>query len=91
MIDLRNLRNDPEGVIKAIGRRGEGREALDEVIKLDIQQREVAAQRDEIRNQIKTLSAEVGKLHKDGRGEEAAELQNESLSLIHICRCRRRG
>ena len=50
MIDLRNLRNDPEGVIKAIGRRGEGREALDEVIKLDIQQREVAAQRDEPSN-----------------------------------------
>ena len=81
MIDLRNLRNDPEGVIKAIGRRGEGREALDEVIKLDIQQRKVAAQRDEIRNQIKTLSAEVGKLHKDGSGEEATELQNESCLL----------
>ena len=81
MIDLRNLRNDPEGVIKAIGRRGEGREALDEVIKLDIQQREVAAQRDEIRNQIRTLSTEVGKLHKDGRGEEATELQNESREL----------
>ncbi len=81
MIDLRNLRNDPEGVIQAIGRRGEGREALDEVLNLDLRQREVAAERDEIRNQIKNLSTEVGDLHKEGRGDEATELQEQSREL----------
>ena len=38
MIDLRNLRNNPEGVIQAIERRGEDRGALDEVLALDVQQ-----------------------------------------------------
>ena len=56
MIDLRNLRNNPEGVIQAIERRGEDRKALDDVLTLDVQQREVAAERDEIRNQIRNLS-----------------------------------
>ena len=81
MIDLRNLRNDPEGVIQAIGRRGETREALDEVLDLDIRQREVAAERDEIRNQVKNLSTQVGNLHKEGRGDEAKKLQEQSREL----------
>ncbi len=84
MIDLRNLRNNPEGVIQAIERRGEEREALDEVLALDVQQREVAAERDEIRNQIRNLSQEVGGLHKDGRGDEATKLQEQSRELGKI-------
>ncbi|MDG2210886.1 MAG: serine--tRNA ligase [Acidimicrobiales bacterium] len=84
MIDLRNLRNNPEGVIHAIERRGEERGALDEVLALDVQQREVAAERDEIRNQIRNLSQEVGGLHKDGRGDEATKLQEQSRELGKI-------
>ena len=84
MIDLRNLRNNPEGVIQAIERRGEERGALDEVLALDVQQREVAAERDEIRNQIRNLSQEVGDLHKDGRGDEATKLQEQSRELGKI-------
>ncbi len=84
MIDLRNLRNNPEGVIQAIERRGEDRGALDEVLALDVQQREVAAERDEIRNQIRNLSQEVGDLHKDGRGDEATKLQEQSRELGKI-------
>ena len=84
MIDLRNLRNNPEGVIQAIERRGEERGALDEVLALDVQQREVAAERDEIRNQIRNLSQEVGGLHKDGRGDEATKLQEQSRELGKI-------
>ena len=81
MIDLRNLRNNPEGVIQAIERRGEDRRVLDDVLTLDVQQREVAAERDEIRNQIRNLSQEVGGLHKDGRGDEATKLQEQSREL----------
>ena len=84
MIDLRNLRNNPEGVIQAIERRGEDRGALDEVLALDVQQREVAAERDEIRNQIRNLSQEVGDLHKDGRGDEATKLQEQCRELGKI-------
>ena len=84
MIDLRNLRNNPEGVIQAIERRGEDRKALDDVLTLDVQQREVAAERDEIRNQIRNLSQEVGGLHKDGRGDEATKLQEQSRELGKI-------
>ena len=84
MIDLRNLRNNPEGVIQAIERRGEDRRVLDDVLTLDVQQREVAAERDEIRNQIRNLSQEVGGLHKDGRGDEATKLQEQSRELGKI-------
>jgi len=84
MIDLRNLRNNPEGVIQAIERRGEDRRALEDVLTLDVQQREVAAERDEIRNQIRNLSQEVGGLHKDGRGDEATKLQEQSRELGKI-------
>ena len=81
MIDIRALRADPEAVKAAIGRRGEDVTVLDRVIELDARQRAAAEQRDAVRNEIKTISREVGGLHKEGRGDEAAELQARSREL----------
>ena len=40
-----------------------------------------ATERDELRSKIRGLSHEVGQLHRDGRKDEATELQAESRAL----------
>ena len=81
MIDIRLLRTDPQAVKAAIARRGEDTSGLDRVVELDAQQRQLAEERDQVRNEVNTISKEVGGLHRDGKAEEAAELQAQSREL----------
>lgn len=81
MLDIRQLRADPDAVKAAAGRRGEDPGLLDEVIALDEQQRAAARQADELRAEVKRISKEVGALHSAGRGGEAAGLQDRSREL----------
>ena len=81
MIDLRLLRSDPDRARGAIARRGEDVESLDRVLEIDARQRQAAEARDGVRNEIKTISREVGNLHKDGKADEAAALQEKSRTL----------
>ena len=81
MIDIRLLRTDPQAVKAAIARRGEDTSGLDGVVELDAQQRQLAEERDQVRNEVNTISKEVGGLHRDGKAEEAAELQAQSREL----------
>ena len=81
MIDIRLLRSDPDAVKAAIARRGEDTSGLDRVVELDARQRTLAAERDEIRNEVKTISKQVGGFHRDGKADEAAELQARSRDL----------
>jgi len=81
VIDIRLLRTDPQAVKAAIARRGEDTSGLDRVVELDAQQRQLAEERDQVRNEVNTISKEVGGLHRDGKAEEAAELQAQSREL----------
>ena len=81
MIDIRLLRSDPDAVKAAIARRGEDTSGLDRVVELDARQRTLAAERDEIRNEVNTISKQVGGFHRDGKADEAAELQARSRDL----------
>ena len=81
MIDIRLLRTDPQAVKAAIARRGEDTSGLDRVVELDAQQRQLAEERDQVRNEVNTISKEVGGLHRDGQAEAAAELQAQSREL----------
>ncbi|MEC9425445.1 MAG: serine--tRNA ligase [Actinomycetota bacterium] len=81
MIDIRLLRSDPEAVKAAISRRGEDTSALDRVVELDARQRSLAEERDQVRNEVNTISKQVGGLHRDGKADEAAELQTRSREL----------
>lgn len=81
MLDIRQLRADPDAVKAAAGRRGEDPGLLDEVISLDEQQRAAGRQADELRAEVKRISKEVGALHSAGRGDEAAGLQDRSREL----------
>jgi len=81
MLDIKLIRNDPEAVKTAVARRGESVSAIDEVVELDQQTRALGTEADTIRAEIKTISKEVGALHKDGRADEAAALQEKSRAL----------
>jgi seryl-tRNA synthetase len=81
MLDVRRFRSEPEVMRTALARRGDDLSAVDAVIALDAESRRLSASRDEIRARIRTLSNEVGQLHRDGRADEAAELQAESRTL----------
>ena len=81
MLDIRQLRADPDAVKTAAGRRGEDPGLLDEVIALDEQQRAATRQADELRAEVKRISKEVGALRSAGRGDEAAGLQDRSREL----------
>jgi seryl-tRNA synthetase len=81
MLDIRRIRTEPAEVKAALARRGIATDDIDRVIELDERVRAVAAERDELRHQIKSLSKQVGVLHKEGRAGEAAEAQAESRRL----------
>jgi seryl-tRNA synthetase len=81
MLDIKVIRNDPEAVKAAIARRGESTSVIDEIVRLDARLRTIGTERDDIRAEVKQLSREVGALHKDGRGDEAAVLQTTSRAL----------
>jgi len=81
MIDIRLLRNDFKSVKKAISRRGEDTDSLDLIIELDEKQRSIAEKRDQLRNEIKELSRQVGDLHKSGKTDEASPLQELSREM----------
>jgi len=81
VIDIRLLRTDPDAVKAAIARRGEDTSGLDRVVELDARQRQLAEERDDVRNEVNIISKEVGGLHRDGKADEAAELQAQSREL----------
>jgi len=81
MLDLRRIRTDYDAVAKALVRRGEDLAGLETVRALDERQRELAAERDDVRARVNQLSKEVGVLRRDGRSDEAEILQDESRQL----------
>jgi len=81
MLDVRRFRTDADAVRAGLARRGEDLAQVDRVIELDVEVRRISTERDELRSRIRSLSHEVGQLHRDGRKEEAGELQAESRAL----------
>lgn len=78
MLDIRRIRADPDGIAEALARKGVDPAEVRAVHDLDVRQRDLASQRDEVRRQVKALSADVGRLHREGRAEEADALRAES-------------
>lgn len=81
MLDIKLFRTDPEAVKAAVARRGDDTSAVDRVVELDSRLRAVGTERDDVRGEINSLSKQVGQLHRDGKGDEAAELQARSKEL----------
>jgi seryl-tRNA synthetase len=81
MLDIKLIRTDPEAVKAAIARRGEDTSGIDRALALDTRVRAVGTERDDIRGRVNSLSKEIGALHRDGKADEAAALQDESKGL----------
>ena len=81
MLDLRQLRAEPDAVKAAVARRGEPTQPLDEVLGHDERRRALVTEADELRSEVKRVSAEVGAMHRDGRADAAEELKARSREL----------
>ena len=81
MLDVRLFRNDADAVRAGLVRRGEDPTAVDEVVRIDAELRNLTARRDGLRAEIRALSNEVGALFRDGRQDDATELQEQSRIL----------
>jgi seryl-tRNA synthetase len=74
MLDLRLLRNDPDGVKSALAKRGEDdfASAVDEVLALDEERREAIGEADELKARRNKVSKTIGTLKR--KGEDADDL-----------------
>ncbi|HEY3941285.1 MAG TPA: serine--tRNA ligase [Acidimicrobiales bacterium] len=81
MLDIRQLRDDPELVTAALGRRGVAAEEVERVRKLDVAHRAHTAAHEALRAQIKALSREVGQARRLDDQARAEELAAESRRL----------
>jgi seryl-tRNA synthetase len=82
VIDLRQLRSDPDAVLAAMARRGKPDllDQLREAIALDVESRDIAGRRDALRAEVNELSKQVGALRRAGDVEAAEAAQAESRS-----------
>jgi seryl-tRNA synthetase len=82
MLDLRLIRSEPDAVRAGLSRRGGDAAAnVDRILELDLEQRRIGTERDELRARIKVLSKEVGRLRGQGATDEAEALMAESRAL----------
>jgi seryl-tRNA synthetase len=77
VIDLRQLRSDPDAVLAAMARRGKPDllDQLREAIALDVESRDIAGRRDALRAEVNELSKQVGALRRAGDVEAAEAAQ----------------
>ena len=81
VLDVRLLRNEMERVRAGVASRGDDTAPLTEALNLDVRRRHLLARRDELRHEVKQLSGEIGRLHREGRSTEAAESTDRSRML----------
>ena len=77
MIDIKFLRENPDVVKENIKKKYQDHKLglVDELIELDIKNRQAMLKGDELRNERKTLSNEIGNLMKQGKKEEAESIK----------------
>ncbi len=81
MIDIRALRDDPDGVKAALARRGVEAAEVDAVIQADATDRARVASAEAMRAEVKGLSRKVGQAKKAGDDALADELSARSRQL----------
>ncbi|HXX89410.1 MAG TPA: serine--tRNA ligase [Acidimicrobiales bacterium] len=78
MIDIRLVRDDPDAVKRALGRRGVDPAEVDDLLAADARARDAVGRRDELRARVKELSRQVGQARKAGDDATAGALTVES-------------
>jgi seryl-tRNA synthetase len=75
MISLQRLRDDPDGLKRAIARKGEPTEPVDRILDADERRRTLEAEANSLRAHRNTGNKELGELMRDGRTEEAERVK----------------
>jgi seryl-tRNA synthetase len=81
MIDIRALREDPDGVKAALARRGVEAAEVEAVVEADVAHRSLLAHAESLRAEVKELSRQVGQAMKSGNEAGATELREQSRRL----------
>jgi seryl-tRNA synthetase len=82
MLDIRRLRTEPDAVRAGLSRRGGDAAAnVDRILELDVRQRALGTERDDLRARVKALSKEVGRRRAQGDAAGAEALMAESRAL----------
>ncbi len=81
MIDIRVLREDPDGVKAALARRGVQAAEVDAVIRADVVRLERVRSAESMRAEVKELSRQVRQAKEEGDDAKAAELSARSRTL----------
>jgi seryl-tRNA synthetase len=81
MIDLVQLRREPDIVKTALARRGVSSVTMDEIIALDVEHRELLQEAERLRAEVKFLSRLVGEARRDKDTETAETLTEKSRAL----------
>src|SRR4051794_5837128 len=84
MIDIQLVRNDPDGVKKALARKKVDPSDVDRLIAADQRFREFSGQRDAQRARKKDLSRLFGEARKNGDDAEADRIRRESQLLDEV-------
>ena len=79
MLDIKFVRENPDLVKENIKKKFQDHKLVlvDEVIELDVKNRQVMAHGDELRAERKNLSNEIGNLMRDGKKEEAEKIKQK--------------
>lgn len=79
MIDINFLRNNPDAVRENIRKKFQDKKLplVDEVLELDAKRRELQTEGDACRAKRNALSAQIGKLMREKKAEEAAKVKEE--------------
>ena len=72
MLDIKEIRKDPQRINELLKRRNPEL-SIDEVLEIDQKRREIQTKADELRNERKTTSKEIGQLIKEGK--DVSEIQ----------------
>ncbi|MEA2703228.1 MAG: seryl-tRNA synthetase, partial [Actinomycetota bacterium] len=78
MIDPRRLRTDLDAVKSGLARRGIDPAEVDRLADLERRERELKSHGDDLRATVRTMSKQIGELHKTGNREEASGLAAQS-------------
>jgi seryl-tRNA synthetase len=81
MIDLVQLRREPEVVKAALARRGVSGKTMDEIAALDVEHRRLLQEAESLRADVNELSRQVGEAHRNKDEAIARDLTEKSRSL----------
>jgi len=81
MLDIKLFRDDPDIVRAGLTARGGDVGDVDRIISLDLEHRRLLAEQEKLRQEVKSLSREVGQAKKSGDEATAATLAERSRSI----------